>query len=84
MKRVARSITRGAAAIVVALLAAVAPGSLRAANISEAEAQSIGVDAYLYFYPLISMDVTRRQLTNVAVRVPGGRAPFLRASDARC
>jgi hypothetical protein len=45
MTRAARSIARGAAAIVVALVAAVAPGgSLRAADISEAEAQSIGGD----------------------------------------
>jgi hypothetical protein len=67
MTRAARSIARGAAVIVVALLATVAPGGpLRAADIGEAEAQSIAVDAYLYFYPLVSMDVTRRQLTNVA------------------
>ena len=25
----------------------------------------IGVDAYLYFYPLVTMDLTRRQMTNV-------------------
>src|SRR5262249_24139377 len=29
------------------------------------EAHAIGVDAYLYFYPLVTMDITRKQLTNV-------------------
>ena len=29
------------------------------------QAHAIGVDAYLYFYPLVTMDLTRRQLTNV-------------------
>jgi len=29
------------------------------------DAQSIAVDAYVYFYPLITMDVTRKQLTNI-------------------
>ena len=32
--------------------------------ISEAEASAIAVDAYVYFYPLISMDLTRKQLIN--------------------
>ena len=27
--------------------------------ITEEEAHAIGVDAYVYFYPLLSMDVTR-------------------------
>ena len=33
--------------------------------LTEQEAHAIGVDAYVYFYPLITMDLTRRQLTNV-------------------
>ena len=32
--------------------------------ITEQEAQSIAVDAYIYFYSLVTMDVTRKQLTN--------------------
>jgi hypothetical protein len=34
-------------------------------KIGAAEARAIAVDAYIYFYPLISMDITRLQSTNV-------------------
>ena len=34
-------------------------------TISEHDAHDIGVAAYTYFYPLVTMDVTRKQLTNV-------------------
>ncbi len=37
----------------------------QAGQITEQEANAIAVDAYIYFYPLITMDVTRKQLTNV-------------------
>src|ERR1700681_3746717 len=40
-------------------------GAAAQTSITEQEAQSIAVDAYIYFYPLVTMDVTRKQLTNV-------------------
>jgi hypothetical protein len=39
--------------------------ALDAKAMSEQEAHAIGVDAYLYFYSLVTMDLTRKQLTNV-------------------
>jgi hypothetical protein len=41
--------------------------------ITEQEARDIGIDAYLYFYPLISVDITRRVATNVE---PGKMSGF--------
>ncbi|WP_406858548.1 DUF1254 domain-containing protein [Alsobacter sp. KACC 23698] len=38
--------------------------------VTEAEAREIAVEAYLYLYPLLTMDLTRRQLTNVEAK-PG-------------
>lgn len=35
-----------------------------AEEITEQEAHDIGVQAYLYFYPLVTMDITRKQMTN--------------------
>lgn len=43
----------------------------RSAGMSEDELLSTAVDAYVYLYPLVTMDVTRRQMTNVA----GGEKP---------
>jgi len=40
--------------------------------ITEQEAHDIGVQAYLYFYPLVSVDITRRVATNVEPgKIPG-------------
>ena len=39
--------------------------ALSAKAMSEQQAHAIGVDAYLYFYSLVTMDLTRKQLSNV-------------------
>jgi len=55
-------------AVLSAALACGAPSAARAADsISEQDAHAIGVQAYLYFYPLVTTDLTRKQLTNVVI-----------------
>lgn len=44
--------------------------------ITAEEAQAIGIDAYLYFYPLLSMDVTRKQFTNLPAGKEFGKGPM--------
>jgi hypothetical protein len=62
---------RFAFALALGLLFAQVTGPAAAAPVTEEEAHAIGVDAYLYFYSLITMDVTRKQLTNQEPK-PGG------------
>jgi hypothetical protein len=47
-----------------------------ATKLTPEEAHAIGVDAYLYFYPLLSMDVTRKQVSNVEAGKEFGKGPM--------
>ena len=59
-------------ALALALIAAtLAPAMAATGPVTEEEAHAIGVDAYLYFYPIVTMDLTRKQLTNQEP-TPGG------------
>ena len=47
----------------------------RTPSTSEQEARAIAVEAYVYLYPLVTMDVTRRQMTNLPAGVKPGFGP---------
>ncbi len=59
--RMMRSAPAAAFAAIAAGIAAAAPPPV----VTEAEALAIGVDAYIYGYPLVTMEMTRRVMTNV-------------------
>jgi hypothetical protein len=60
----------------VSLFAALsAPASAQPA-VTEQEAHAIAVNAYLYFYPLVTMDLTRKQSTNIEPGKEVGKGPM--------
>src|SRR6201986_3977219 len=65
------------------LAAAAAPAALAktAPAITEQEAHAIAVDAYIYFYPILSMDVTRKQLTNGTTDFKGPMNTFVNVPE---
>jgi hypothetical protein len=47
-----------------------------AQQLTAQEAHDIAVDAYVYFYPLITMDITRKQTTNMEAGKEIGKGPM--------
>ena len=64
------SLCLGASAAPAALAQGAGPA------VTEQEAHAIGVDAYLYFYPLLTMDLTRKQSTNIEPGKEFGKGPM--------
>ena len=58
------------------LFATLAAPAASQTGINEQEAHAIGVNAYLYFYPLLSLDLTRRQSTNIEPGKEVGKGPM--------
>lgn len=62
---IASTLTGWALAAAVGFATLAAPTTARAQAVSDQEAREIAKEAYIYFYSLVTMDVTRLQLTNL-------------------
>jgi len=71
-----RSLTFTFLGLVLATMLTAAPAmAQQTAKMSEDEAFALGVEAYIYGYPLVTMEMTRRVMTNVA-EPKGTRGPM--------
>src|SRR5262245_33500213 len=52
-----------------------APVTSPAASVTADEAQTIAQEAYIYFYPLVLMDVSRKHFTNIEADKMFARGP---------
>jgi hypothetical protein len=59
--------------VLILMISTLAPST--AQSISADEAQAIAAEAYVYFYPLVTMDVTRKQLINSDPKTAGLGGP---------
>jgi len=70
-----RPIGTAASCLLIGVLTAVAFSPRAHAQLTDDEATRIGVEAYIYGYPLVTMEKTRQVMTNVA-ETTGFRAPM--------
>jgi hypothetical protein len=72
MKKHRTSLAAGLSALIF-MVSTLVPSA--AQSISAEEAQAIAVEAYVYFYPLVTMDLTRKQLINSDPKIAGIGGP---------
>jgi hypothetical protein len=71
----AKAVLRMLPALIVAVMTTAPVMAQQAGKLSEDEAFALGTDAYIYGYPLLTMELTRRVSTNVAAPA-GSKAPM--------
>jgi hypothetical protein len=62
--------------LALGIATALVSGAWSAEPVTEQEAHTIGVEAYVYFYPLVTMEITRRVFTNVEPGKEMGKGPM--------
>ncbi|MGY2261777.1 DUF1254 domain-containing protein [Pseudomonas sp. SDO55104_S430] len=65
-----------AVALTVAASAMLPLAAQAQSKLTSEQAHAIGVDAYVYFYPLLTMDITRKQFTNIEPGKEFGKGPM--------
>ncbi|NUT76223.1 DUF1254 domain-containing protein [Pseudomonas sp. C1C7] len=65
-----------AVALTVAASAMLPLAAQAQSKLTAEQAHAIGVDAYVYFYPLLTMDITRKQFTNIEPGKEFGKGPM--------
>ncbi|HTJ02542.1 MAG TPA: DUF1254 domain-containing protein [Methylovirgula sp.] len=70
------STLRHLAVVTAAFLSFYTPAKAEPAAITPDEAHEVAVEAYVYFYPLITMDITRKISTNYAPNTKPGMGPM--------
>jgi hypothetical protein len=63
-------------AVIMTIVEGTGPKASRESALTEDVARAIGVDAYLYFYSLVTMDITRKQSTNLPAGKEIGKGPM--------